>query len=209
MVPKLPGNCAQNVGSIAMSLRNATMPRSASVAITSATCPSSASRLCNCGVMFAKPGAPQRRRPWLTLIRRAVTAPHPQPNASGAAPDSSAQRLRRLKLCRSASAFVGLSGIESWLTGPVGTDIAVIAVASFGFSLLGGRLSLRRGGLVVLGSFVLFGAPSIARGLLGLAGETHGPTAVSGPATIDVPPPAVPTPPAYDPYAGAAMPSGQ
>ena len=105
--------------------------------------------------------------------------------------------------------FVGLSGIEGWLTGPLGTGIAVIAVAWFGFSLLGGRLSLRRGGMVVLGCFVLFGAPSIARGLLGLAGETRGPIAVSGPATIDVPPPAVPTPPAYDPDAGAAMPSGQ
>ena len=105
--------------------------------------------------------------------------------------------------------FAGLSGIESWLTGPVGTGIAVIAVAWFGFSLLGGRLSLRRGGLVVLGCFVLFGAPSIARGLLGLAGETRGPIAATGPVTFDVPPPAVPTPPAYDPYAGAAMPSGQ
>jgi type IV secretion system protein VirB2 len=109
----------------------------------------------------------------------------------------------------SPAPFAGLSGIDGWLTGPLGTGVAVIAVAWFGFSLLGGRLSLRRGGLVVLGCFVLFGAPSIARGLLGLAGETRGLIAVSGPVTFDVSPPAVPTPPAYDPYAGAAMPSGQ
>ena len=105
--------------------------------------------------------------------------------------------------------FAGLSGFEELLTGPVGTAIAVIAVGWFGLSLLGGRLSLRRGGLLVLGCFVLFGAPSIARGLLGLAGETRGPIAVSAPTAFDVPPPAVPTPPAYDPYAGAAVPSGQ
>lgn len=64
--------------------------------------------------------------------------------------------------------------VADLLLGPFSTAIAVIAVAGLGFSLLGGRLPARRGVMVVLGCFILFGAPSIARGLMGLAGRDGG-----------------------------------
>jgi len=92
------------------------------------------------------------------------------------------------------------------LVGPIGTAMAVIAVAWVGFSLLEGRLTVRRGATVVLGCFILFGAPTIARELLGLAGLDGGRIAVP-----DLPPAAPPQtppplPPQPDPYAGASVP---
>lgn len=92
------------------------------------------------------------------------------------------------------------------LIGPIGTSIAIIAVAWVGFSLLEGRLTVRRGATVVLGCFILFGAPTIARELLGLAGRDGGQIAAPDlpPAAPPKPPP--PLPPQPDPYAGAALP---
>jgi type IV secretory pathway VirB2 component (pilin) len=95
------------------------------------------------------------------------------------------------------------------LVGPVGTAMAVIAVAWVGFSLLEGRLSVRRGATVVLGCFILFGAPVIARELLGLTGRDGG--QIPAP---DLPPAASPQPqpqlpPQPDPYAGASVPNGE
>lgn len=98
--------------------------------------------------------------------------------------------------------------IESLLYGGLGTSVAVIAVGWFGFEMLTGRLSLRRGGTLVLGCFIFFGAPSIARELKDLSqasGRANPPVA---PQQIDVPPPPKPRlPPPYDPYAGAAVPN--
>ncbi len=99
--------------------------------------------------------------------------------------------------------------IVDLLVGPIGTSMAVIAVAWVGFSLLEGRLSVRRGATVVLGCFILFGAPTIARELLGLAGRDGGQIAAP-----DLPPAAPlqsqpPLPPQPDPYAGASVPNGQ
>jgi type IV secretory pathway VirB2 component (pilin) len=94
------------------------------------------------------------------------------------------------------------------LVGPIGTSMAVIAVAWVGFSLLEGRLTVRRGAMVVLGCFILFGAPSIARELLDLAGRDSGriPAPDLAPAAPPQPPP--PLPPQPDPYAGASVPNG-
>ena len=76
--------------------------------------------------------------------------------------------------------------------------------------MLSGRIDMRRGVLVLLGCFVLFGAPVIAAGIrsalsiddaLADADETY----VSSPVTaapLPLPSPAAP----YDPYAGAAVP---
>jgi type IV secretion system protein VirB2 len=62
-----------------------------------------------------------------------------------------------------------LVGAVSWLQGTllgtVATTIAVIAVAAVGFMMLTGRLDWRRGAVVVLGCFVLFGAASIVAGI--------------------------------------------
>ena len=105
-----------------------------------------------------------------------------------------------------SGAFAAAQWTEQLLVGPLGTSLAVIAVAWFGFGLLAGRFSLRRGGLLVLGCFVLFGAPSIARGLIGLV-YSGGQTAALPPQKIAVPPPPVAvSPPPFDPYAGASVP---
>lgn len=106
-----------------------------------------------------------------------------------------------------SSAFAGAGWIERLIAGPLGTSLAVMAVAWFGLALLGGRLSFRRGGLLVLGCFILFSAPVMARVLLGMAHQAGGGAAQVQPQEIAVPPPpAAPSPPAYDPYAGASVP---
>ncbi|MEP9404438.1 TrbC/VirB2 family protein [Sphingomonas sp. VNH70] len=101
--------------------------------------------------------------------------------------------------------------LQDALIGTVATTLAVLAVAGIGFLLLTGRLHLRRGSSVLLGCFLLFGAPVIAAGLLGDREETV--------VTVPAPPVASPTPlprpmplaspsAVFDPYAGAAVPTG-
>ena len=98
--------------------------------------------------------------------------------------------------------------IAALVTGPLGTGLAVCAVAFFGFTVLGGHLSLRRGSVLVIGCFILFSAPALAAALMGLAHGTTAGTSPRGFQRIEVPPPPVPaTPPAYDPYAGASLPN--
>lgn len=96
--------------------------------------------------------------------------------------------------------------IEGALLGSVATGIAVLAVAFLGVGMLAGRLDWRTGLRVVLGVFILFGAPMIARELAALARDdaAAAPDAV---AAGEVPPqPALPAnAPDADPYAGAAM----
>lgn len=108
------------------------------------------------------------------------------------------------------SMLAALTWIESTLTGTVGTSLAVLAVGWFGLALLSGQASLRRGAMVVIGCFILFGAPSLARGLMGLAGNARNASAAAPQASlITAPPPAPAMPPDFDPYAGAAVPRGQ
>jgi type IV secretory pathway VirB2 component (pilin) len=105
-------------------------------------------------------------------------------------------------------ALAAAQWVDRMLVGPLGTSVAVIGVAWFGFALMAGRLSLRRGGLLVLGCFVLFGAPGIARALIGLAQAGGTTTAPISPQQITVPPPPVAVaPPPFDPYAGASVPN--
>ena len=104
--------------------------------------------------------------------------------------------------------FSATQWVEQVLIGPLGTSLAVVAVAWFGFVMLTGRLSPRRGGLLVLGCFVLFNASDLARALVDLArgsGSASRPIAAQ---QITVPlPPTPKNPPPYDPYAGAAVPN--
>ena len=99
--------------------------------------------------------------------------------------------------------------ITDTLLGPLATTIAVIAIAWVGLMMLTGHIDLRRGLTVVLGCFILFGAPTIAKGLRGFGGgsaiesRNYGRFAPA-PATVQpAPPPS--TPNAYDPYAGASL----
>lgn len=84
--------------------------------------------------------------------------------------------------------------------GPLAVTLCVLAVAFVGFVMLTGRMPVRMGLRVVLGCFVLLGAPVIASGLMEFSRDPQ----------VDRPPPALKEPareelpPAnYDPFAGA------
>ena len=93
------------------------------------------------------------------------------------------------------------------LLGSVATGVAVLAVAFSGFGMLFGHLDWRTGTRVVLGIFILFGAPMIARELMALG--RNGDAVESGQLAAEGIPqqPAVPkNAPVADPYAGAGLP---
>ena len=94
--------------------------------------------------------------------------------------------------------------IETVLLGPVATGLAVVAVAWLGFGMLAGRIDWRRGLQVLLGLFILFGAPTMVRELMG---AVRGGVGVPAPRAVTLPPPSPPLkpPPPADPYAGAAV----
>ena len=99
--------------------------------------------------------------------------------------------------------------VQGILLGNIATTIAVVAVASIGFAMLTGRVELRRGGAIILGCFIVFGASTIANGLRNAAQSPETPSSQNVPA----PPPVFAQPtrtnaanPGYDPYAGASVP---
>jgi type IV secretion system protein VirB2 len=47
----------------------------------------------------------------------------------------------------------------------VATSIAVMAIAAVGFMMLTGRLNWRFGATVIIGVFIIFGAPVIVAGI--------------------------------------------
>jgi type IV secretion system protein VirB2 len=103
--------------------------------------------------------------------------------------------------------------IDATLLGTLATSAAVIAVACVGLLLLSGRIDVRRAVRVIFGCFILFGASSIAGGIMRTVARGNVPT--ENGAVAPSPLPAYPsaasrTAPSvspYDPYAGAAMPS--
>ena len=106
--------------------------------------------------------------------------------------------------------------LQSALLGSIATTAAVVAVASVGYLMLTGRIDVRRAVQVVFGCFILFGASSIAQGIMaGVNGlstrQAEAPDAV--PPLVTAPPAAVPypqkPPQPFDPYAGAAVPTQQ
>ena len=109
------------------------------------------------------------------------------------------------------------AGASEWvlelLRGPLVTTLATLAVAFIGYEMLSGRISMRNALRVILGCFVLLGAPAIALGLMDAARDVGGPgqvAQVSPPSPV--PPPAfvAPTEPPganpFDPYAGNRRP---
>ena len=64
-----------------------------------------------------------------------------------------------------------LSWIEATVFGSVATVLCVLAVAFVGALMLTGRLPVRQGFLVVIGCFVLLGAPLVAQGIVSASGE--------------------------------------
>jgi type IV secretory pathway VirB2 component (pilin) len=99
--------------------------------------------------------------------------------------------------------------LQEALLGSIVTTIAIVAIASLGIFMLSGRIDVRRAAHVVFGCFIIFGASTIASGILSaISGRSDGRDVAQ-----TVPPP-LPLPPAtahapstpYDPYAGAALP---
>lgn len=102
--------------------------------------------------------------------------------------------------------FAAVNWGEQLLMGALGTSVAVLAIAFVGLGMLRGRISPRHCFQIVLGCFVLFGAPAIASGIVRAAASGAG-----GLSSVDAPPVNKPTlpqkAPEFDPYAGAALPA--
>jgi type IV secretory pathway VirB2 component (pilin) len=64
-----------------------------------------------------------------------------------------------------------VSWVRDILLGPVATTVAVIAVAMVGFMMLTGRMNWKHGAVVILGLFILFGAPRIVASIEAAAGR--------------------------------------
>ncbi len=96
--------------------------------------------------------------------------------------------------------------VQGTLLGTLATAVAVIAVAFIGFGMLSGRIDVRRALLVIAGCFVVFGAPLIAAGLLGMGDSDPALIAAAPPPAAPPLPPPAPSPQPYDPYAGASVP---
>lgn len=96
--------------------------------------------------------------------------------------------------------------IEGVMLGEFALGICVIAVALIGVLMLTGRLPLREGGRVVVGCFVLLGAPMIANGFVGGGSGVFAPPGASLPVARQMDSPRRDLPPAsFDPYAGASL----
>lgn len=99
----------------------------------------------------------------------------------------------------------------SWLTDTLFGDVAVtlgtLAVAFVGLTMLTGRLPIRHGAMVILGTFVLLGAPAIAASLIDLARQSGGPAEPPyiAPEDTDLAPREELPAATYNPYAGASM----
>ncbi|MFN4095234.1 MAG: TrbC/VirB2 family protein [Sphingomonas sp.] len=106
-----------------------------------------------------------------------------------------------------ASALVDAAHwVQGTLLGTLATAVAVVAVAFIGFGMLSGRIDVRRALVVILGCFVVFGAPLIAAGLLRMGGSDPALIAAAPPPAAPPLPPPAPSPQPYDPYAGASVP---
>ena len=58
--------------------------------------------------------------------------------------------------------------MQSILLGPIATTIAVMAVAGVGFMMLTGRMNWRYGATVIIGVFIIFGAPRLVATIQGI-----------------------------------------
>ena len=103
-----------------------------------------------------------------------------------------------------------VSWLEGTLLGTVATTLAVIAIATVGFMMLAGRVNVRYGATVIVGSFILFGASTIVAGIQSsvsgaeVAAAPYAPPAAPPPPVL---PPQPAAPAAIDPYSGASVPT--
>ncbi|HEU0133637.1 MAG TPA: TrbC/VirB2 family protein [Allosphingosinicella sp.] len=113
----------------------------------------------------------------------------------------------------SSAVATAVQWLQGTLLGTAATSIAVISVAGIGLMMLSGRVDLRRGAGVIVGCFILLGAPAIAAGIQSMAqGASEQPAPVywapPQPVASQVAPAPMSPPPAQsDPFAGAAVPN--
>ncbi len=103
-----------------------------------------------------------------------------------------------------------LANAVGWITGTllgtVATTACIIAVALVGFSMLAGRLPVRQGARVVLGCFLLLGAPMIASAFGGFWQSRSAPAPAPPAAAAPTGNPRGDLPPVdSEPYAGASL----
>ena len=96
--------------------------------------------------------------------------------------------------------------IEGVMLGEIALGVGGLAVAFIGALMLTGRLPLREGARVVVGCFLMLGAPVIAAGFVGDGSGVnqtsgHQPTVI---VRAENPRPEMP-PANFDPYAGASL----
>lgn len=95
--------------------------------------------------------------------------------------------------------------VEGVLLGDIALGLCVIAVAFIGALMLTGRVPLRVGMRVVLGCFMLLGAPVVAAGLLKIGGNSS-PLPLSGVRTLGQAAPRAELPQTtFNPYAQASV----
>lgn len=99
--------------------------------------------------------------------------------------------------------------IEATLLGSAATSVVILAIGFWGFAMLSGRLDLRTGARIILGAFILFGAPLIAYALMNtIRGDGRVEPNLAQASAPREPAQQV-VAPDYDPYAGAAIPQPQ
>jgi type IV secretory pathway VirB2 component (pilin) len=95
--------------------------------------------------------------------------------------------------------------LQQVVAGNAALALGVIAIAVLGLAMFNGQVSVRRGLTVVMGCFLLFGAPSVGRVLSGFASGSRAQIGTPSPDT-DARPASLPAPPpTRDPYAGAGL----
>lgn len=96
--------------------------------------------------------------------------------------------------------------IESVMLGEIALGVCLIAVAFIGALMLTGRLPLHESARIVVGCFVLLGAPVIAAGFVGGGGGVIEASSLPPPVIVQNNNPRPDLPPAnFDPYAGASL----
>lgn len=95
--------------------------------------------------------------------------------------------------------------IEAMMLGTIATTLAILAIAVLGFLMLQGRLDWKRAARVIVGCFLIFGAPVISAGLLGRIDNQPAYSRSMAAPESDMPPPPPRKNEQFDPYAGAAV----
>lgn len=103
-----------------------------------------------------------------------------------------------------------MTGSLLWIVGVLEGDVTkslcVLAIAMIGFSMLAGRVSVVRAGQVILGCFILLGAPAIAASIMDTLGPDERTMFTPVATVVYEARPREPLPEAtYDPYAGASL----